>query len=104
MENKKYKLRFLPMFEDDLNEVVDYIGDHLKNPHAAEKLIDEIQGAIQNRLNNPESFEKYHSVIERQYPYYRIYVKSYTVFYVVIDDVMEVRRLVYNKRNITEQI
>ena len=104
MENKKYKLRFLPMFEDDLNEVVGYISDHLKNPHAAEKLIDEIQGAIQNRLNNPESFEKYHSVIERQYPYYRIYVKSYTVFYVVIDDVMEVRRLVYNKRNITEQI
>ena len=53
---------------------------------------------------NPESFEKYHSVIQRQYPYYRIYVKNYTVYYVVIDDVMEVRRLVYNKRNITEQI
>ena len=33
MENKKYKLRFPPMFEDDLNEVVDYISDHLKKTH-----------------------------------------------------------------------
>ncbi|GHV79520.1 hypothetical protein AGMMS49944_13110 [Spirochaetia bacterium] len=27
--------------------------------------------------------------------YYRIYVKNYTVFYVVIDDTMEVRRFMY---------
>ncbi|MCM1488697.1 MAG: type II toxin-antitoxin system RelE/ParE family toxin, partial [Firmicutes bacterium] len=30
---------------------------------------------------------------------YRIYVGNYTVFYVVIGDVMEVRRFIYSRRN-----
>ena len=36
MAEKHYKLRILPLFEDDLNEVVDYISIHLQNPIAAE--------------------------------------------------------------------
>lgn len=35
-------------------------------------------------------------------PYYRINVRNFSVFYVVIDDTMEVRRLLYSKRNIDE--
>ena len=38
-----------------------------------------------------------------KYPYYRIYVGNYTIYYVVIEDVMEVRRILYSKRNM-EQI
>ena len=33
------------------------------------------------------------------YPYYRIRVKNYMIFYAVIDDVMEIRRLVYTSRD-----
>lgn len=36
MAEKHYKLRILPLFEDDLNEIVDYISIHLQNPIAAE--------------------------------------------------------------------
>ena len=98
MGRKSYKLRFLPLFEHDLNDAVDYIQYHLKNPGAAERLVDAVHGAILKRLSNPESFEPYYSAKDRLHPYYRIYVKNYIVFYVVIDDVMEVRRLVYHKR------
>lgn len=104
MENKKYKLRFLPLFENDLNEIVDYIKVHLKNPDAAAKMIDDVQAAIRKRLVYAESFEQYHSGKERQHPYYRIYVHNYIIFYVVLDDIMEVRRIVYSRRNIKEQI
>jgi hypothetical protein len=52
------------------------------------------------RLNNPTGFAPYHSLIDRQHLYYTIQVRNYTVFYVVIGDVMEVRRFVYSKRNI----
>ena len=55
-------------------------------------------------LECAEAFEQYPSVRERQYPYYRIYVKNYVVFYVVIDDIMEVRRILYNRRNIPKTI
>lgn len=58
----------------------------------------------EQRLPVAESFEIYHSIRERKYPYYRIYVKNYAIWYVVIDDegedkIMEVRRFLYNKQN-----
>lgn len=104
MNEKHYKLRFLPLFEEDLNEIVDYIANRLKNPIAAEALVDDVQKAIRERLFCAESFEPYPSARERQYPYYRISVRNYTVFYVVIDDVMEVRRIIYSRRNLPEHI
>lgn len=51
-----------------------------------------------------KAFEPYHSAKDRQYPYYRISVRNYTIFYVVIADVMEVRRIVYSRRDLRKQI
>ena len=52
----------------------------------------------------PLSFEPFKSNKCRKDTYYRIYVGNYTVFYVVIDDVMEVRRLIYSKRDLDRLI
>ena len=100
MENKKYILSILPMFEDDLNETIDYISEKLKNPAAALRLVNDIESAILNRLDNPLGFEQYRSSRKRPHNYYRIYIRNYTVYYVVIDNVMEVRRLLYSARDI----
>jgi len=97
---KKYKLRYLPLFESDLYEAASYISHVLNNPQAAENLLAETEKAILERLKMPLSFEPYHSSKERKDVYYRIYVGNYTVFYVVIDDVMEVRRFIYSGRNL----
>lgn len=105
MEGKSYRLRYLKLFEEDLNEIIDYIVYKLENQEAARNLIDVIDTAITTRLVNPESFEPYQSVIDRKYHYYRIYVKNFVIYYVVIDDeaddykIMEVRRILYNKRD-----
>ena len=87
MNEKHYDLRFLPLFEDDLNEIVDYITYRLRNPAAAERLVDDVEAAILERLPCAESFEPFHSARERQYPYYRIQVRNFTVFYVVIGNI-----------------
>lgn len=50
---KKYKLSFLPLFEQDLNEIVDYITANLQNPSAAERLVDDIEAAVYKRLETP---------------------------------------------------
>lgn len=42
----------------------------------------------------------YRSKKKRDYPYYRIYVRNYVVYYVVIDNIMEIRRLIYGSRDI----
>lgn len=104
MDGKQYKLQILPLFEDDLNEIVDYIANRLQNPIAAENLVDAVEAAIAERLTCAEAFEPYRSSKERRYPYYRIQVKNFTIFYVVIDDIMEVRRIIYSRRDITKQI
>lgn len=42
MENKQHVLRILPLFEDDLNSIVDYISLQLHSPLAALSFIDEV--------------------------------------------------------------
>lgn len=104
MEDKSYRLRYLPIFEQDLISTVNYIANVLKNETAAMRLIDDVEAAVKERLNNPLAFEPYRSAKKRDYPYYRIYVRNYVVYYVVIDDVMEVRRLMYGARDIDRHL
>ena len=104
MHSEKYRLRYLPLFYKDLDEKITYIAEKLKNPKAAGDLLDKVEAAILKRLPVAESFETYHSLRERRYAYYRIYVDNYVIYYVVIDDdpddrIMEVRRFLYNGQN-----
>ena len=99
MEKKQYELRILPLFERDLEDISDYIAYRLRNPDAADHLIDAVQKAIYERLPMAEAFEPYRGAKERENPYYWIEVNNFIVFYVVIDSIMEVRRIFYKKRN-----
>ena len=109
MADAKYKLRYLPLFYEDLEQKVIYIAEELHNQQAANELLEAVENAILERLPVAESFEVYHSIRERKYPYYRIYVKNYVIWYVVIDDegedkIMEVRRFLYNKQKRNKSI
>ena len=42
MVNKQFRLQYLPSFEDDLNDIVDYIAFKLGNPDAASNFLDDI--------------------------------------------------------------
>ena len=100
--DKQFKLRYLPLFEQDLASVRDYIALNLQNPIAALRLVEDTERAIQKRLKNPLGFEPYRSARDRKQPYYRINIRNFSVFYVVIGDVMELRRFVYSRRNLPE--
>lgn len=100
MNQIQYKLSVLPLFEEDLNGIVDYITEQLNNPTAALNLVDDIESAIKERLEAPVAFAPYQSSKKRIHPYYRINVKKYSVFYVVIGDILEVRRVLYSGRDI----
>ena len=102
--DKEYILSYLPMFEQDLAEARDYIAFTLYNPTAALRLVEDTEKAILKRLSNPLGFQPYNSIRDRKQPYYRINIRNFTVFYVVIGNVMEVRRFVYSKRNLTDII
>ena len=57
---------------------------------------DDVEAVILERLNSPLAFEHHPSVKKRKHPYYRIYIRNY----VVVEDVMEVRRFLYGARDI----
>ena len=96
MAKKQYILRYLPLFYEELLQKTTYIAEELQNPKAANDLLDAVETAIQERSFCAESFEPYHSIRERELPYYAIYVKNFVIYYVVIDKkIMEIRRFLY---------
>jgi plasmid stabilization system protein ParE len=95
MSDKKYVLRYLPLFYSDLEQVVNYISVDLQNVQAAENIVNLTEKAIFKRLENPEAFQPYQPSIKLKNKYYYIKVNNYIVFYVVIDNVMEIRRFLY---------
>lgn len=109
MKKSNYDIRYLPQFYEDLREKVVYISKVLHNTGAANRLIDSVEAAIIERMPIAESFEQVKSLKERKYPYYRIYVDNFVIYYVVIDEgngnkIMEIRRLLYKRQNRDEII
>jgi len=97
--NKKYKVQYSPLFYEDLERIIDYIKNELRNKKAAEELVDEIMKEIERRKQFPKDYEEYISNRKRKDIYYRIYVNNYVIFYVVKDEYIEIRRILYSKRN-----
>lgn len=104
MRKAKCGLRYLPLFFKELDHEVSYIAFKLGNVTVANTLLDEVEAAILKRLHDgPECFEKVYSHKDRKNPYYRIYIKNYVVYYVVIEEnntkIMEVRRFLHAREN-----
>ena len=100
MANNKYSIRYTPTFVKQFNNILSYFIQKLNNKIAAENFYNEVIQEIENRSINPE----YIGNKKRKNAYYRIYVKNYTIFYVVINHTMEIRRILYSKRNFEKYI
>lgn len=100
----RFKLRYLPVFWEDLEAAISYIAVSLKAPQAAEDLLNEVEAKILRQLAHPTIAPIYKTTRDRPLPYYWIGVGNYMVFYVVFDDVMEVRRFLYAQRDLIRQI
>ena len=81
MLNGKYSLRYIPRYEEDINEIVDYIVFKLNY-----------------LLNHFSQIEK------GRLPIIEFMQIIFTIYYVVIDDVMEVRRVLYKGRDMDKII
>lgn len=101
---KKYKIKYLPLFYNDLEKITNYIIYKLDNKIAANNFVNELEKEIIERSYNPTCYEKYNSNKKRKNIYYKIYIRNYIVFYTVKDNIMEVRRILYSKRNFDKMI
>ena len=99
MANKKYEIRYLPTFISQFNNILYYITYELKNKIAADNFYNEVVKQIEIRSNTPEAYEVFKTIKNNKIKYYKINVRQYTIFYVVKDNAMEIRRIYYSKRN-----
>lgn len=104
MAKNKYTIRYTATFIKQFNNILKYFIEKLQNKIVADNFYNEVIVEIEKRSENPESYEKYKSSRKRKNAYYKIYVKNYTIFYVVKDNTMEIRRIYYSKRKLDELI
>jgi toxin ParE1/3/4 len=96
----KFKIRYSPLFYEDLDKITDYILLELKDESAAKSLINNVEKTINKYLNNPLSVAPYKSIGSRSDAYRKIRVGNYLIFFVVIENTMIVRRMLYGRRDL----
>lgn len=99
MANSKYTIKYSQTYINQFSHILKYFVNTLKNKIAADDFYNEVIKEIEKRSKNPESYEKYVSIKKKKSTYYRIYIRNYTIFYTVKNNIMEVRRILYSKRN-----
>lgn len=95
----KYLVEYLPLAYDDLDEIFTYIA--ADDPNAAVNLLNEIDTAILNLERFPELGVNPKNQRLAHKGYKMLIVNDYLVFYVVIGEIIEIRRIVSGKRSYT---
>ena len=96
------RIEYLPIARQDIDDIIHYIAYTLCSPKAALNLLDSFERAILRTADFPNMYPVYEPTSGFKHPYRYIPVKNYLVFYVVMDDVIEVRRVIYAKKNLDD--
>lgn len=104
MANNKYAIKYSTTYIKQFNNILKYVINDLNNKIAAENFYNEVIKEIEAKSYNPTSYEKYISNRKRKNTYYRIYVRNYTIFYTAKDNIMEIRRILYSRRNLDKLV
>ena len=99
-----YKLSYLQFAKKDLEAITDYIVDTLKAPKAAFDFIDSVEDGINRLCELPFSCRVYKPIKPVDLEYRVLTIKNYLIFYIVLDDTVEIHRIVYGRRNLSQLI
>jgi plasmid stabilization system protein ParE len=98
------EIKYLPSFQQELNAIVEYITFTLEAPQAASSLLGELEKAIYNLRDFPLAHRLYRPIKPISTEYRVLTVKNYLVFYVVLGEIIEIHRIIYKKRNLSQLI
>jgi len=95
---------YLPSFQQDLDAIIDYIIYTLEAPQAASNLLDELEKSINDLKMFPLAHRLYRPIKPIAVEYRVLAVKNYLVFYVALEKTIEIHRIIYKKRNLSQLI
>ena len=100
----QYEIKYFPTFINQFNEILYYIVHNLENKDAADKLYKEVVKQIEKRSKFPTAFEIFKNTKDKNINWYKLRVKNFTIFYMVRNNSMEIKRIYYSKRNFNKLI
>lgn len=93
------KVNILPRAVLDLEEIVDYLSDF-----SIKSALEQYDRLVE-KINNLPAFPFLYPVYKPgryKFEYRKLVVDNYLVFYVVLDDVIEIHYILHEKRNLTK--
>lgn len=101
-----YKLFITQNAYNDIDEIVSYIVNILKNPIAADNLLSEIEDNFHAVVTNPEMYAYCSDNKLRNDGYRKIPVKNYIIFYRADNEknIVYIMRVIYGRRDYTKLI
>lgn len=93
---KTFNINYLPIAEEDLHSIIDYIMND--NPDNALSLLQKFDESIERLSEFPYLGSIPRDDYLAQMNYHILVVESYLVFYVFINNTIEIRRIVNGKR------
>ena len=92
-----YKIKIFPPAKQDLEEVIGYLNT--LSTDAASKYYDLLVEEIASLSKMPERCPKPKDLALAVKGYRYLIVKNYLVFYVIIGDTVQIRRIIYARRD-----
>ena len=94
---RSYDIHYLPIAEDDLNEIVDHLLEYSMN--TANAFIDELEGLEERLSMFPESAAPIRNKKLRSRGYRMAVISDYLLFYTLRNENVYVMRIIHSKRN-----
>ena len=92
-----YKIKIYPTAKQDLREIIDYLNT--LSQQAALRYYDLLIAEIESLSQMPFRCQKTRDIALAAKGYRYLIVENYLVFYVVAGDTVQIRRILYAKRN-----
>ncbi len=92
----EFRIHYLPIAQKDLLEILEYI--RMDNPGAASDLLNKFDEAIARLGSFPQMGSAPKDLRLRHLGYRTLIIGNYLVFYVAMNDVVEIRRIIHGKR------
>ncbi|GAB6391875.1 MAG: type II toxin-antitoxin system RelE/ParE family toxin [Treponematales bacterium] len=99
-----FEIQYLPSFQTGLDAIVDYITRTLKAPRAASHFLDKLEKAILRLKEFPFAHRLYRPLMPIPVQYRVLTVSNYLVFYTVTANIVEIHRIIYKKRDLSQLI
>ncbi len=96
-----YQIHITSTAEHDIFDAVDYIEFSLKNPDAANDLLDVVEEQITSLTDMPDCFQLVDDPVLASWNIRLLHVKNYLAFYVIDKDrqLVTIVRFLYEKSN-----